>query len=327
MAEARMNNRDTRLDGVKLVLIALVAFGHLVSYSGSSPSAGLVVASLIYTFHMPLFILISGHLSQTITWEKFKKSVWPTVETFLLFSLAFVALSEGSLKHLWGPTQSNWYLLSLLSWRLMYLVLQRYVPSKVGQILCACIGAFAVFNCFPTNTGLLSIQRTFQFFPFFVIGATMSRLPTWRYGKWASVLVVTVVVALTVAYVDGRWMQLHYHLYYVRFYMECFDLSWMATNLLWLGSLAVGFLLSLAVWRLVQLPARWAQYGRHSMAIFILQGVLTYGLKLVYTPTFLESVLVSIAIVALGIYLGEHGCTKWLSTPVTTLYRENRRTD
>lgn len=322
-----MKNRDTRLDGVKLVLIALVAFGHLVNYSSPSPRVGLVVASSIYTFHMPLFILISGHLSKTITWEKFKKGAWPTAETFLLFSLAFVALSGGSLKHLWGPTQSNWYLLSLLSWRLMYLVLQRYVSSKVGQILCACLGAFAVFNCFPINTGLLSIQRTFQFFPFFVIGATMSGLPAWRYGKWASGLVVVAVVALTVAYVDDRWMQLHYHLYYVRFYMECFDLSWMATNLLWLGSLAVGFLLSLAVWRLVQLPARWAQYGRHSMAIFILQGVLTYGLKLVYTPTFWESVLLSIAIVALGIYLGEHGCTKWLSTPVTTLYRKSPRTD
>lgn len=327
MVEARMKNRDTRLDGVKLVLIALVAFGHLVNYSSPSPRVGLVVASSIYTFHMPLFILISGHLSKTITWEKFKKGAWPTAETFLLFSLAFVALSGGSLKHLWGPTQSNWYLLSLLSWRLMYLVLQRYVSSKVGQILCACLGAFAVFNCFPANTGLLSIQRTFQFFPFFVIGATMSGLPAWRYGKWASGLVVVAVVALTVAYVDDRWMQLHYHLYYVRFYMECFDLSWMATNLLWLGSLAVGFLLSLAVWRLVRLPARWAQYGRHSMAIFILQGVLTYGLKLVYTPTFLESVLLSIAIVALGIYLGEQGCTKWLSTPVTTLYRKSPRTD
>ncbi|WP_175215983.1 acyltransferase family protein [Proteus mirabilis] len=54
--------RNKKIDSIKGVLIFLVVFGHflesMIGWKGSNSSALLHV---IYSFHMPFFILISGY--------------------------------------------------------------------------------------------------------------------------------------------------------------------------------------------------------------------------------------------------------------------------
>lgn len=329
--------RDKSIDGLKLLLIGLVTFGHLVGYKTGSRSTELISASVIYTFHMPLFVLLSGFFSKGITPQKLKRGTPLLLETFLCLSIVFVILSEGKLQHLWGPTQSNWYLLSLVLWRWIYFLLEQYLPQKVYHILVACVGAFLVLNFLPTNTGLLSLQRTFQFFPYFIIGTSLAGIPKFKGDKLLAIAILTAVVALTACYVEYKWMLLHYHLFYIDFYMLIFKQSWINTNLIWLLQSTVALLMSLAIWKLFdafftfkvcrQTLLHIAQYGQHSITIFILQGIVAMVIPKIFSPSLFESILLTLATVSVGIYLGEKGYSKWLSTPISSclhLMRQRR---
>ena len=52
--------RDYRIDGIKWLLIVLVTFGHVIEPALSNPIANKLY-SIIYIFHMPLFVFISGY--------------------------------------------------------------------------------------------------------------------------------------------------------------------------------------------------------------------------------------------------------------------------
>ena len=56
--------RDYRLDSIKGLLIILVILGHLIIALDNYNVINHSVMGLIYIFHMPLFILISGYLTK-----------------------------------------------------------------------------------------------------------------------------------------------------------------------------------------------------------------------------------------------------------------------
>ena len=69
-----MGRRDYMTDSLKFFLICLVVFGHvlskiqasvvpnLVEFDGSW--GGTLALNCIYSFHMPLFVLLSGYFSK-----------------------------------------------------------------------------------------------------------------------------------------------------------------------------------------------------------------------------------------------------------------------
>lgn len=61
--------RDYRIDGIKWLLIVLVTFGHVIEPALSNPIANKLY-SIIYIFHMPLFVFISGYYANVKNKEK-----------------------------------------------------------------------------------------------------------------------------------------------------------------------------------------------------------------------------------------------------------------
>lgn len=61
--------RDYRIDGIKWLLIVLVTFGHVIEPALSNPIANKLY-SIIYIFHMPLFVFISGYYANVKDKEK-----------------------------------------------------------------------------------------------------------------------------------------------------------------------------------------------------------------------------------------------------------------
>lgn len=57
--------REYQYDNMKFILILLVVFGHLLEYIRGDISEN--IYRIIYTFHMPVFVFISGYFA------KFKK--------------------------------------------------------------------------------------------------------------------------------------------------------------------------------------------------------------------------------------------------------------
>ena len=76
--------RDYRIDGIKWLLIVLVTFGHVIEPALSNPIANKLY-SIIYIFHMPLFVFISGYYANVKDKEKLISKGFMLLEMFLLW--------------------------------------------------------------------------------------------------------------------------------------------------------------------------------------------------------------------------------------------------
>ena len=82
-----MSQRDTSLDYLKGILILLVVYGHCIYWLNGKVNSYdyYFIAKIIYTFHMPLFIFISGYFFSTkkndnlcfTIFEKIKRLIIP----------------------------------------------------------------------------------------------------------------------------------------------------------------------------------------------------------------------------------------------------------
>ena len=164
--------RDATLDGIKFVLICLVTIGHSVETSKSVNEVSCILYSVIYSFHMPLFVLLSGYFSKNLDLIKIKRQSLELLETYLVMTIAIgLLLDKNPLHVIFYPSPSCWYLLSLIAWRWILYVF--VVVGKIGKdklLVCSIIIA-GIFLFVPfTNLSVFSFMRTTQFFFFFVLG-------------------------------------------------------------------------------------------------------------------------------------------------------------
>lgn len=160
-------NRDLSIDSLKGFLIIMVILGHLI---GSLWSQEQGIWNLIYTFHMPLFVLISGYLSK---YDKVNISsiLKPLIAFQVLNVFLLIVYGYGfSLSYLWVPYWTLWYLLSLIFWR----IILKYLPMTLLNRPYLCLGVTFFFSLiigvFLPYGRILSIQRTISFLPFFLMG-------------------------------------------------------------------------------------------------------------------------------------------------------------
>ena len=64
--DEKLKNNNYFIDNLKVILIFLVVFGHLIERYIDTNSTLLGVYMFIYIFHMPLFVFVSGFLSKNI---------------------------------------------------------------------------------------------------------------------------------------------------------------------------------------------------------------------------------------------------------------------
>lgn len=172
--EKSLKMRNERIDSVKYWLIILVIAGHVFEEFKAVPECKFVW-DWIYIFHMPLFIFISGYFSEKKDFVKFKQSIWKLLEPLLFYQILvqipwiYFKGCDNYLIALFSPWWVLWYLLSLISWRLMLQVIPNNFLRKryIMLFTTICISISAGF--FPFNY-FLSIQRTLAFMPFFFGG-------------------------------------------------------------------------------------------------------------------------------------------------------------
>lgn len=181
MAESRaLKIRDGNIDVLKGVLMILVIWGHAIGQLGS----GFINEHLqffIYLFHMPVFILISGYFMKYKGLEHMKISILKLLVPLIIFQVINAICLKTIGDHLgldfWIiPYWTLWYLLSLIFWRLIgagiYKINKR-ICSKVKIVNIVIIGITiiaAIFSGIMYNGRILSIQRTINFLPFFLLG-------------------------------------------------------------------------------------------------------------------------------------------------------------
>lgn len=200
--------RDNRIDSIKGLLIILVIMGHLIIALDNYNFINHCVMGLIYIFHMPLFILISGYLTKHPDQQspgKMWKSVGNIMVTLLIFqfitSLRIYLYHGDVMMSLKGfPFGILWYLMSLACWRIMLYYTPKALLNRPLLYLIIAIVVSLLSGVFHLGT-FLSVQRTLNFYLFFLLGFYYRQgafnTPLWHNNKLhAAVLVVMLPLLL-----------------------------------------------------------------------------------------------------------------------------------
>ncbi|NGO47691.1 acyltransferase family protein [Streptomyces sp. YC419] len=197
--------RDAFFDNAKYLAIVLVAMGHtwepLTDHSRTAEALYMVV----YAFHMPAFILISGYFSRSFDMraDRLQRLVTGIAVPYILFEAAysvFKKVADDDPTHpvsLLDPWYLTWFLVALFVWRLttpLWKVVRWPVPLALAIAVLASVS--------PDIGDDLDLQRVLQFLPFFVIGLCMKpeHFQLMRRREVRILSVPVFAAALVVAY-------------------------------------------------------------------------------------------------------------------------------
>jgi fucose 4-O-acetylase-like acetyltransferase len=151
--------RDNRLDTLKGFLIILVIMGHIIQTIDPGDFINHGVMGLIYIFHMPLFILISGYLTHSpeqepprVMWRRIL-DIFVTLITFHVISVLWVVIDHGDYVRaaIAFPFGILWYLLSLIYWRIMLYYSPRWLRNRPVVYLAIALLVSVVVGFFVTT--------------------------------------------------------------------------------------------------------------------------------------------------------------------------------
>ena len=172
-----MRERIYKFDNIKFLLILLVVIGHCVEIYIDRYDSMKKVFIFIYSFHMPLFIFLSGLFQKRVYHFKdlpLKKLCYYFYLMIIMYSLLVLSndLFEVSLPFSFLASYDvHWYLFVIIVYTLMIPVISR-LNLNVLFIISFILGCFIGFD---RGIGdYLYLSRMIVFFPFFCLGVIFS---------------------------------------------------------------------------------------------------------------------------------------------------------
>lgn len=165
---------DTFLINTRFLLITSVVLGNLIEPLIWRFEGIKALYLWIFTFHMPLFVFVTGYFARTsLNGEKGKKVLQLIALQYIIFQTLYsimdvIAFQVPGITHsFFMPYLLCWFLAAHIIWRLMliifrYLKLRHPVLAAVGLAVLAGYGSF--------DGAFLSITRALVFLPFFIMG-------------------------------------------------------------------------------------------------------------------------------------------------------------
>lgn len=172
--------RDAQIDNIKGILIILVIFGHSLELLRLESLVGNYIYNFIYTFHMPVFIFISGYLSKNIQKGRdnaFRQlfipflifnSLWNLIQ-IIMGNLLDLPIESAETFSFLNPGWALWYILALFIWKLL-------LPDliKIKNVLWVVLVIGVLSRLFTEFNVFLSLSRILVFTPYFVAGHLFS---------------------------------------------------------------------------------------------------------------------------------------------------------
>lgn len=177
-----IKDRDYFFDNARAILIFLVVLGHLLQPYTSEDKFLQALYLLIYSFHMPTFLFISGYFAKNLDKPNYlekiaKKLLLPYVIFFAFFSLYYYFTGKEDAIQLdpFNPVFALWFLLTLFFFHVVLVIVRRYNPYIV-LFISILVSVLAGFS--GNIDSYMSISRTIVFFPIFFIGHLVTQSHT-----------------------------------------------------------------------------------------------------------------------------------------------------
>lgn len=278
-----MAKRDYRIDNAKGILIILVVIGHFLLPVASTRFTTNSLY-LIYTFHMPCFIFISGYLAKGVyrdgkfRWDRLLRLAW----LYFLFELG-VHVTEGLLEGHIGwridflhESGAPWYLLALTFW---YLLIPAcfYMGKWISLLLALAVG---LAGGYAGGLGdFLAADRVLAFAPFFYLGYFFSGKnlrDLCRGGRRLTAIALAAVWAAVIFLGTYDYLEPYrlavYGAMYDRFAPELYPVCWL------IRLVCYGAALSLSLGLIAFLPAvrlpLLTKLGQRTLSVYVLHRLI-----------------------------------------------------
>ena len=277
--------RNFGWDSLKGILILLVIVGHVIP----EPLDASLIRTVIYSFHMPLFIFLAGYLFPLERWllvsplEMMRQYKWRIIVPWIIAVFVFCALSiyvyqsqQNPLivliRHFLKPYFHLWFVPSLLLWMLLTRFLYHRVRSS-AQRLWWVFGVSFVFygishwvdfdslpGYFAPLDGFQSIYRM-QYWIFFVWGVFLK-----QHGQW-----LRPIAAM-------KWI---YPAYFLAVVVQFYWQQWaMGMMIFFIANLLLLFQVASGIAQYQGKGKAWLNFlGRESMGIYLWHYVCTMLIK------------------------------------------------
>ena len=165
-----MKVRVAKWDNLKFFLIFCVVAGHFLARIEDLPNAQRVIF-LIYSFHMPAFMFLSGLMSNRTVEQKCYDKIFGYLVAFLMIKLVLLSLrvvySHDTTLDVLKMNDISWYAFVLFVYYMATIFLGQFHPAwtLTFSVILACLIGYA-----PAFNTWLSASRLFTFYPFFLAG-------------------------------------------------------------------------------------------------------------------------------------------------------------
>ncbi|MCI3269637.1 acyltransferase family protein [Streptomyces cylindrosporus] len=203
---APRTQRDAFFDNAKYLAIVLVAMAHSWEPLKGDSRVLEGVYTVVYTFHMPAFIVISGYFSRSFDMrpDRLRRLVTGVLVPYVVFETAYSLFKRygdhdpGMDISLLDPWYLTWFLVALFVWRLTTPLWKSFrwpLPLALGIAMLASVS--------PDIGDDLDLQRVLQFLPYFVLGLCM-RPEHFRMVRTRAMRILSVPV-FAAALAVGWW--------------------------------------------------------------------------------------------------------------------------
>lgn len=293
------------LDNVKILLIFLVVLGHVIERLGERN----LIYKIIYSFHMPLFVLITG-----FTFKKYiynfdhNKIIQKTLVPYCVFQLVYSLVTKNySLVHfILIPYYHLWYLVSLYFW----CIVAYSIKSKNKIFIFVIFTLLGILSgLFPIPAAPLSNSRTLVYFPFFLIGFYLELNSLERIKRYKLYFILGLAILLLFSpyvYKNIDNQLLWGHIRYSKIYINKYDGLYLRPYLYLISTFMSFSMLSI----IPDKETIFSKYGTktfyiytyHVLGIFVIQEIL-YKINFSQQITFEFKFIIAVLLTFLSSYI------------------------
>lgn len=197
-----IKKREPYFDNIKCILIFLVVIGHFVDFTVANSDAMKSVFLFIYSFHMPLFIFLSGLFCKN-TIDDGRKTAVRVVFFFILYILmkllvflVNIIFDQEAYFQLFTEGGAPWYLFAMAAfYAIGYAV--RNVNRKALMLFSVLVAVLVGYDDAIGDEFVL--LRIFVFMPFFITGWSIDREKLQQFMKQKNVRIIGTVCCIAFA--------------------------------------------------------------------------------------------------------------------------------
>lgn len=305
--------REYKYDNIKAILIFLVVFGHIVSRFAYETEAGRVMYNIIYSFHMPSFLFITGYFAKYNPKALFKKYL-PCYFMFQIINFVvkyaiFCYDNSFEMKHdvlqFIDPGFTLWYIIAIMVYQLL-IPLFKTNNNRIKWLIPVLAFLVGIYMGFEDNfNSVLSLPRIICFFPYYILGyyeKESQLITSWVKNNTNFVKLLTMVsflfTVIAICYYsniieqDWLWLTANY---------ESTGCTWYVRILLYIAGI-IG-IITLIVWIPDKNYKKMAFIGRNTLQIYLYHAPIVLVMEAFDCFSFFENNIIILAIASLAMVM------------------------